>query len=185
MLTSHDGGSPRGRLQRTLAPATEPLTLAEAKLFLRVDGSEEDAQITALIAAARDGAEHYLRRALITQSWSLWLEGRAAGHVTLPMGPVQSVAAVILHPESGSPVTVSAALYRLDGAKRRIIFDQSLEEAEVELQYVAGYGDADDVPQAIRQGMLLHVLAMHERREGGHMPRHALELYAPYRQEAI
>ena len=39
--------------------ASEPITLTEAKNFLRVDGSDDDALITALISAAREMCEQY------------------------------------------------------------------------------------------------------------------------------
>ena len=55
-------------------PAVEPLTLAEAKSYLRVDTVDEDDTIAALIAAARLLVEAYARRALITQSWRLSLD---------------------------------------------------------------------------------------------------------------
>ena len=56
------------------APAAEPLTLAEAKLHLRVDDTADDALIGALITAARQHAEHDTRRALVTQTWKLALD---------------------------------------------------------------------------------------------------------------
>ena len=37
---------------QTVAPGGEPITLAEAKTWLRVDGTDEDVLITALIEAA-------------------------------------------------------------------------------------------------------------------------------------
>ena len=55
-------------------PATEPVSLAEAKLHLRVDFSDDDALISAYIIAARQKAESITRRALITQSWNLVMD---------------------------------------------------------------------------------------------------------------
>src|SRR5690606_38274918 len=97
MLTFHHAGCHRALLERTAAPTTEPLGLTEAKLFLRVDGTEEDDLISSLITATREQAEEYLRRSLITQNWSLWLDEQVSGHLWLPMGPVQSIGAVQLH----------------------------------------------------------------------------------------
>ena len=54
----------------TTAPAVEPISLAEAKAHLRLDASDEDALLTALITAARMFVERTLGVALITQSWS-------------------------------------------------------------------------------------------------------------------
>lgn len=50
-------------------PASEPLTLAEAKVFLRIEHAADDALITRAVAAAREAAEHYLRCALLPQTW--------------------------------------------------------------------------------------------------------------------
>src|SRR5690242_14642320 len=52
-------------------PAVEPLSLAEAKAFLRVEHDDDDDIIAALIAGARIHVEAQTRRALITQSWRL------------------------------------------------------------------------------------------------------------------
>jgi uncharacterized phiE125 gp8 family phage protein len=51
-----------------IAPAIEPLSLDEAKTFLRVETGDDDALITALIAAARLHVESQTHLALITQS---------------------------------------------------------------------------------------------------------------------
>ena len=60
----------------TSAPATEPVSLAEAKLHLRVETvmTDDDTLIQALITAARQTAESITRRAFITQSWKLVLD---------------------------------------------------------------------------------------------------------------
>lgn len=62
------------RLQSLSPPAVEPVTLAEAKLHLRVDIADDDAMITSLIKAAREFCETELRQALITQQWRLLLD---------------------------------------------------------------------------------------------------------------
>ena len=51
-------------LKLITAPATEPVTLAEAKVHLRC-GDDEDALLGVLIQAAREQAEHQLGRALV------------------------------------------------------------------------------------------------------------------------
>ena len=52
-------------------PAIEPLTLADAKQFIRVEHNDDDDVITALMAGSRIHVETQTRRALITQSWRL------------------------------------------------------------------------------------------------------------------
>ena len=55
-------------------PVGEPLSLAEAKSWLRVDGSDEDALIQSLISSARKAVEAATNRLLITQQWRVTLD---------------------------------------------------------------------------------------------------------------
>lgn len=52
----------------------QPVTLAEAKLHLRVDITDDDALITALIVAATADAEQLMGRAVLQQTWQLTLD---------------------------------------------------------------------------------------------------------------
>ena len=61
-------------LQLVTAPTEEPVSLVEAKLHLRVDFSEDDLLITALIAAARQAAETLTGRQLVTARWKYILD---------------------------------------------------------------------------------------------------------------
>ena len=82
----------------TSGPAIEPVTLAEAKAHLRVDGSAEDTLIASLIITSRLHIEAALGLALITQSWSYFLDAWPPGNqLALPLRPVQSIAAVKLY----------------------------------------------------------------------------------------
>ena len=61
-------------LTRSIQPVVEPVSLAEAKAHLRVDGEAEDDLIMGLISAAREWVEVYLDRTLITTQWTMKLD---------------------------------------------------------------------------------------------------------------
>jgi uncharacterized phiE125 gp8 family phage protein len=73
-------------------PAAEPVTVAEAKLAARVDGSAHDALIGGLIVAAREQAEHVAGRRWITQAWRHELTDWPAADVALPQPDATAVA---------------------------------------------------------------------------------------------
>src|SRR3954449_2969810 len=59
------------RLEPIAAVVVEPVSLAQAKLWLRVDHDAEDNLITALVSAARDYVEAQTGLALAPQTWRL------------------------------------------------------------------------------------------------------------------
>jgi len=61
-------------------PALEPISLADAKTHLRVDLTEDDTLISALISATRDYVERYCRRGLLTQTWLLAIDHFPGAH---------------------------------------------------------------------------------------------------------
>ena len=175
---------PRG-LARVAGPAYEPLTLAEAKLYLRVDHADDDQAILRLIQSAREMAEEYLRRSLITQDWQLDLEDGLSDRVTLPRGPVQSILSVETRHADGTLLqTISSGLYRLAATRRELVSDVWLSE-RVRIQYRAGYGTAENVPAVIRQGILAHVGALYEGGVESSLPEHCRHLYAPHRELSL
>jgi uncharacterized phiE125 gp8 family phage protein len=129
---------------KTVVPAAgEQITLAEAKLHLRVDddgGSPpahpDDPLITALISAAREWCEGYTGLALVPQTFelggssfgssSLWMpcscyryssdgvSQQYNSYVELPMGPVSSVAQVTYIDGEGAEQTIASSDYVLD-----------------------------------------------------------------------
>lgn len=161
-------------LIRIVAPAVEPLTLAEAKLHCRVDGSDEDALITALIVAAREQAEHETGRALVTQTWELVHDEFPEAFV-LRRAPIQSVTSLkYLDDATGAEQTLDPADYLLDKDSEPGYVVPAYGKAwpatwpvpnAVRVRYVCGYGLAAAVPVAIKQWMLLAIGTMYAQRE--------------------
>lgn len=155
------------------APDSEPVTLTEAKAHLRVDGTDDDTLISALIVAARQGAEHSTGRALMPQTWELALD-EFEDEIDLPNPPLISVTSVKYTDSDGVEQTIDAADYQVDShsAPARLLpaygleWPTSREQANAVLvRYQAGYADAASVPQEIKAWMLLRVGLLYENRE--------------------
>lgn len=155
-------------------PALEPVTLAEAKLHLRVDGTDEDALITVLISSARRHAEHVTERAFVTQTWELAIDKFPAAEILLPKPPLVSIASVSYDDAAGveqvmSPTAYTTDLYQEPGwlfPANGTAWPDTLDAANaVRVRYVAGYGTPGDVPENIRQWMLLRIGALYRNRE--------------------
>lgn len=173
-------------LERVTAPVEEPVTLDEAKLYLRVDTTKDDTLIGDLIVAARMVAEGWLRRSLISQSWKMAFDGGIAGSVGLAMGPVSAITGVTVVNQDGGSRTLDGGSYWLNAARSALVTGGAVMGFRVEVTYVAGYGaDTDAVPRPIKQGMLSHIGAMYDHRgeDGGMaLPEQAMALYAPFRE---
>jgi len=77
-------------LVMTAAPSVEPISRAEAKAHLRIDASDEDSLLSSLITAGRMFVERTLSLALITETWSFYLDGwPRSGTIALPIQPVR------------------------------------------------------------------------------------------------
>ncbi len=117
-------------LQIVQEPVAEPLSLSDAKLHLRVDITDDDALISALITGVRMYAETITRRALIAQQWRYVLDsfpgptligipwGKAftlPGHaIYLEKSQVQQVTAINYTDMGGNAQVMPAADYTVD-----------------------------------------------------------------------
>ena len=63
------------RSELITAPASEQVTLSEAKTHLRIEHSDDDTFITSLIGIARDEAESVCNRRFGSQTWKLYFNG--------------------------------------------------------------------------------------------------------------
>lgn len=136
------------------APALEPVSLADAKLHLRVDVADDDALIDQLIRAAREHAETFTHRALITSTWDLKLDAFPCdGVIWLPKPPLVSVTSITYVDTAGVSQTWSSALYTVDAPSGPMarhgrvvpvyaeVFPSTRSVVNaVTVRYVAGYG---------------------------------------------
>lgn len=173
----------RWGLTEVTAPASEPLTIAEVKEHLRIDGSSEDLLVGNLIVAARQQIEHELERALVTQTWDLFLDefpGGGRQPLYLPKPPLSSVTTVKYYDSDNTLQTLSSANYIVDATSQpgRIIpvINQSWpatrdRQKAVEIRFVAGYGASVAVPAIVRQALLMLIGAWYcDRDQSGMMP---------------
>ena len=91
----------------------EPVTLAEAKLHLRVEHTVDDALIASLITAARQHVEDYCEASFAAEeTWQVTVDGAPPDVIALTRGPVQEV--VTVHLVDQFLVEVEVADARLD-----------------------------------------------------------------------
>lgn len=156
--------------------ANDPvITLAEAKLHLRVTHSAEDTLINALVGAATRAAETETGRQLVTATLRMSLDAFPRGRVIeLPRPPLITVASVTYLDDAGATQTLHDALYTVDidsTPGRLVLADTEVwpstanEPNAVKVTYTAGYGAAAAVPATVKAWMLLQVGALYRNRE--------------------
>jgi uncharacterized phiE125 gp8 family phage protein len=109
-------------LEQLTDTALEPLTLAEAKTWLREDpsASPNDTDIQDLVTAARRHAENYLGRCIKAQAFRLTLDHWPnCNFIQLPRHKPVSVT-VTYRDSAEAPQTLSASEYLLDAAAARV-----------------------------------------------------------------
>lgn len=173
-----------GRLSVVTEATGDVVSLSDAKLHLRVDQSDEDSYIQGLIAAAAseiDSPRGWLGRSLLTKTLRLTLDSLPPHTIALPGVPVQSVDKVEYRDTSGTLQTVDASDYEFDlQAEPALIWPARSNSIAREhwaddmdwhgpdlfrVEYTAGYGTDADIPQIIKQWILLRVGDMYRDRE--------------------
>lgn len=175
-------------LELITPPAIEPVSLDEAKLHCRVDGNDEDTLIAGLIVQAREWAERFTRRALITQTWRGWLcefpylpvrlgESGWWYPIKIPKGPVTSIESIAYTDRDGNDQVLDASAYKLHAksVNRFPLVSTAYgttwptaraEANSVRIQFTAGHGSTDiNVPQSIREAIKFHIAWHYDNRQ--------------------
>ena len=164
-------------------PAIHPVSLAEAKLHLRVDHNDEDTLIESLTRAATehfDGWNGILGRCLVEQVWRQDHD-RFARQMIIPLGPVIAVQSITWRDPAGQLSTVPSGCYDLreDEAGNAVVrfdadyvFPENLHESRaVAITFKAGYEAnpgppaTSTVPDPLKVAILLLVGHWYKNRE--------------------
>ena len=170
--------TPYRSLVRHTAPAVEPVSLSEAKAQCRVDISDDDAYLTALITCAREYLEEMLDISMISQTWEARYDVFPLWEIILPRPPMAAgTVTVIYRDEAGNDQTITSAAnaFQVDRniTPPRIypLYEQVWpavrgDENSVTVRWIAGYGAAgSNVPAILRQAMLLLIAHWYEMRQ--------------------
>ena len=153
-------------------PASEPMTTATIKTYLKVDHSNDDTLIGNLAKAVRKNLEDELRKVFITQTWDLYLD-KFEDLILLEKSPVTSVTHVKYYDSDNSLQTLADTVYDTDiisePARITLGYSQTWPTIynrtnAVVIRFVAGYTDAASVPDDIKQIMLLLISYYYDNR---------------------
>ena len=181
------------------APASLAVTLATVKTYLRVDGSSEDAEITAMINAATQRLEAMTDKKFVSQKWDIyfddfpgsyggaWWDGEREGaisemfsankNINLPYGQLLSVESFKTFDDDNVEYTFDSTNYNIDtvapygviALKYGAVWPQTVLRTVNGIKIAATFGYAS-VPQDIQEAIKILVGAMFENR-GDEIPK--------------
>lgn len=162
-------------LRLVTEPTEEPVTVDEAKDWLRITDESEDYLIASLIVAARQYAETFLQRAIVSQTWELGLDDFPSnGVIKLPFPNLISVSSVKYYDDTNVQQTLSSDNYlvitnSLPGQvelKYGFVWPSTYTRSNAVLvEFVAGYGDSSLVPDGLKTAILSLVAHYFENRQ--------------------
>lgn len=180
-------------------PGEPPVSLNEARGWLRMGTTADDAVVAQLVRAATSICEAFIGQWLIVRAAEEAVPLRAGAArpsgqpgARLSARPVTAVDGVTLILPDGSERAVGADGYRAtiarDGTAHVAVHDAQGARA-VRIAYRAGLAPgANAVPEAIRQGIVRMVQYLHEARDGAHEgagtapPAAVAALWQPWRR---
>lgn len=131
-------------LQIVTDAATEPIDVATAKLWTRIDQSAEDTIVQMLITDARRGAEAVCERYFVPRTVALYLDAFPPGEIELLRPPIIQIDHVKYVASDGTLTTITSTNYT---------FEQAHGDPPARAWLVPAYGydwpDTRDVANAV------------------------------------
>jgi len=156
-----------------LEPVNLAVSLDTVKDHLKIDGTENDAELTLLIKAATRIAENYTRRTFINTGFRTY-RCCFLDCFELKRSKFQALEKYE-YLKDGTFTIVDSSLYYItsDTAYSKILLkdgssypsDIDMNEQAIIIEFVAGYGvDEEDIPYDLRLALLNHITALFENR---------------------
>lgn len=155
-----------------ITPGAEPITQAEIDSWVKDPAPEDRALLDALVTAARQWMESAMDRQLISATWEIrmpyfppWVE--------FPYPPLQSVVSVKYDDVNGDEQTLATDTYDvvttetpgyLALAYGKYWPPVDINPEAVRIRFVAGYGNASDVPELAKTAIKMLALFWYENR---------------------
>lgn len=162
LFTPNNGSFTGYSVELTTYGNAEPVTLAEAKEYARIDGSTEDTLITSLIKMARKHCESYIGKCIVLKSVEI-NSFTFPYQFQMPYGPLTNIANIskcVTIDQNGveTPLTyqVNAGLFP------KLFILGGAQSYKFKLVYTAGFGE---VPEEIKLAIKMMVNTLYERRE--------------------
>jgi uncharacterized phiE125 gp8 family phage protein len=167
------------RIVTTIEPATEPVTLQEAKQHARVSIDVDDSLIETYIKSARRYAESYTHKSFITQTKEIYFNYHdfvpRNQFIRLPISPIQTISSFTTYDDQNVGTIVSTDDYYLGNGGLVLnssyywpSYNRYIDTYKVVA--TVGFGDAEDVPEDIKQAILMLVAHSYQNREALHDP---------------
>lgn len=160
------------KLKLITSPETEPISLEEAKQKLKAEEEENDT-ISSLIKQAREWCEDYQGKKYITQTLEGYLDEFPHNDIEFRFcSPVKSIESIEYIDANGNENTIDPSIYIFDDISfvNRVVLAKNQQWPTtalksvngVKITFVAGYGNAEKVPETVKWAMILHMKLLYE-----------------------
>lgn len=180
-------------------PAVEPVSLTEARGYLRIDCGEEDAGLVSFLKAARELCEAFTGLVLIATRYAETRPFEAAQNSGVPWSagrcmrlgkmPLRQIISATLVSRDGTRTVLGPHDFDIaEDVRGQALLRMTFlppAGASLEVDYRAGLGaDWNDVPEALRQGILrlaAHLYSHRDRPDDSGPPLAVAALWRPFR----
>ncbi len=158
--------------------SAEPVTIAEIKAHLRIDGTNDDTTVAAYALAARRLIEAYTGCRMMPRTEKLLLDRfPPVKELLIPAAPISAITAITYFDQDGNPTVFDSSFYITDargplglvalkyGVIWPILGSLRRPVNAVEVSFASGYADAAHVPEELKLAIKLLTGHFFENRE--------------------